>query len=166
MGRVVLSRMLETIRSWFSGGATAAEDESTRTGSVEGAAAALMIEAATLDGTFDDSERAVILRVLRERFDVSEADAEALLSEGRRAADDSTQIYDVIRVIRDALDAEERVKVIEVLWEVAYADGEVHDYEANLVRRVAGLLYVPDRDSGAARKRVLDRLEGRAAGQS
>jgi len=44
------------------------------------------------------------------------------------------------------------------LWEVAYADGEVHDYEANLVRRVAGLLYVQDRDSGRARKRVLKRL--------
>jgi uncharacterized tellurite resistance protein B-like protein len=41
-----------------------------------------------------------------------------------------------------------------MLWEVAYADGNVDDYEANLVRRVAGLLYVPDRDSGAARKRV------------
>jgi len=43
-------------------------------------------------------------------------------------------------------------------WEVAYADGELHDFEANLLRRLAGLLYIEDRDSGMARKRVLDRL--------
>jgi uncharacterized tellurite resistance protein B-like protein len=45
-----------------------------------------------------------------------------------------------------------------MLWEVAYADGVVHPYESNLVRRVAGLLYVTDHDSGAARKRVVERL--------
>jgi uncharacterized tellurite resistance protein B-like protein len=48
--------------------------------------------------------------------------------------------------------------VIEMLWEVAYADGRLHDYEASLLRRVTGLLYVSDRDSGEARKRVLARL--------
>ena len=53
---------------------------------------------------------------------------------------------------------EERVKIIEMLWEVAYADGVVHHYEANLIRRINGLLYVSDRDSGAARKRVAARL--------
>ena len=47
---------------------------------------------------------------------------------------------------------------MEMLWEVAYADGELHDYEASLIRRVTGLLHVSDRDSGAARKRALDRL--------
>ena len=45
-----------------------------------------------------------------------------------------------------------------MLWEVVYADGELHDYEASLLRRIAGLLYVPDRESGEARKRVLARL--------
>jgi uncharacterized tellurite resistance protein B-like protein len=82
------------------------------------------------------------------------ADAEALIQEGRGAVDESTELYGMIRVVRDHLAPEERIRIIEMLWEVAYADGSVDDYEANLVRRVAGLLYVPDRDSGAARKRV------------
>ena len=45
-----------------------------------------------------------------------------------------------------------------MLWEVVYADGIAHAYEANLLRRIGGLLYAPDRDQGAARKRVLARL--------
>jgi uncharacterized tellurite resistance protein B-like protein len=50
------------------------------------------------------------------------------------------------------------VDLIEMVWEVAYADGELHDYEANLLRRLGGLLYVSDRERGEARKRVLARL--------
>ncbi len=47
------------------------------------------------------------------------------------------------------------------MWEVVYADGVLDDYEANLLRRVAGLIYVPDRQSGEARQRVINRLEYR-----
>ena len=58
----------------------------------------------------------------------------------------------------DFFEPEERIALIEMLWEVAYADGELHDYEASLIRRITGLLYVSDRDSGEARKRVRARL--------
>ncbi len=61
-------------------------------------------------------------------------------------------------MINESFAPAERVTVIEMLWEVAYADGILHDYEANLVRRVGGLLFVPDHDTGEARKRVLARL--------
>ena len=49
--------------------------------------------------------------------------------------------------------------MIEMLWEVAYADGILHDFEANLIRRATGLLHVSDRESGVARKRVLEQLD-------
>ena len=120
------------------------------------AAASLMVLAARLDGTFDEVERKTIRATLRRHFQMSVPEAEALIEEGGGAVDESTELYGVIRVIRDHLAPEERIRIIEMLWEVAYADGDVDDYEANLVRRVAGLLYVPDRDSGAARKRVED----------
>ena len=55
--------------------------------------------------------------------------------------------------------------MIEMLWDVACADGVIHDFEANLVRRVAGLIHVSDRDSGAARKRALARMGGSGAAQ-
>jgi uncharacterized tellurite resistance protein B-like protein len=118
------------------------------------AAASLMVLAARMDGTFDEVERETIRATLQRHFQMRAAEAEALIEEGHGAVDESTELYGIIRVVRDHLDPEERIRIIEMLWEVAYADGGVDDYEANLVRRVAGLLYVPDRDSGAARKRV------------
>jgi uncharacterized tellurite resistance protein B-like protein len=62
------------------------------------------------------------------------------------------------RTIKDGYSPEDRVEIIEMLWEVAYADGVLHDYEANLLRRVGGLIYVSDQDRGDARKRVLTRM--------
>ena len=51
-----------------------------------------------------------------------------------------------------------RIDLMEMLWEVCYADGVLHDFEAQLMRRMAGLMFVDDRDSGAARKRALEKL--------
>ncbi len=125
---------------------------------VEAAAVALLVEAAVMDGAFDDAERRVIVGLLRERFGIDAAGADELIAAGQRAVENSSQLYAFTRVIKDNFDAEQRVRMIEMLWEVAYADGELHDFEASLVRRVAGLIHVPDRDNGAARKRVLARL--------
>ena len=122
------------------------------------AAAALMVEAARLDGRFEAGERQRIGDLLRTRFHLSDAEADDLLMEGERASDESVEWQGFTRAIKDGFDQGERIALIEMLWEVVYADGELHDYEASLLRRVAGLLYVPDRDSGEARKRVMDRL--------
>ena len=65
--------------------------------------------------------------------------------------------------VKAALDENQRIEMIEMLWEVVYADQALHDFEANLMRRLAGLLHVPDRASGEARKRVLQRLGSGAA---
>jgi uncharacterized tellurite resistance protein B-like protein len=121
-------------------------------------AAVLLALTARLDGTFDDQERQAIRRVLGDRFALGAEGAEALVEEADRAAGAATDFYSIIREINGRLAPEERVAVIEMLWEVAYADGLLHDHESNLVRRAAGLLYVSDRDSGDARKRVLARL--------
>lgn len=122
------------------------------------AAAALMVEAAQLDADFDADERQRIATLLETRFQLAPRDAEALLAEAEQAADASVEWHGFTRALKDGFDHEERIQLIEMLWEVAYADGTLHDYEASLLRRVAGLLYVPDRESGEARKRVLTRL--------
>jgi uncharacterized tellurite resistance protein B-like protein len=122
------------------------------------AAAALMVEAARLDDRFEVKERERILGLLENRFNMSAGDAEALLAEAERESERSVEWQGFTRQLRDGFDYEERVALVEMLWEVAYADGELHDYEASLLRRVTGLLYVSDRDSGEARKRVQGRL--------
>ena len=122
------------------------------------AAAALMVEAARLDGSFSDVERDRIRRLLVERFALTPWIAGELLARAERTATESVAWQGFTRAIKDALPPEERIGVLEMLWEVVYADGRLHDYEASLLRRVAGLLYVSDRDSGEARLRVLARL--------
>ncbi len=128
------------------------------------AAAALLVEAAKLDGAFDEAERAQIAGLLKDRFGMAGEDIEALIE----AADEETEraggLYGFTKEVRLNFDHEERISMIEMLWEVAYADGSLHDFESNMLRRVAGLLYVTDRESGEARKRVLGRLSGEAGG--
>jgi uncharacterized tellurite resistance protein B-like protein len=126
---------------------------------IPAAAAALLIEAAVLDGDFDAAERGTIARLLGERFELPADQVEALIEEGERAVNAAVELYGVTRVLKDGLDHEQRLELMEMLWQVVYADGVVHDYEANLVRRVAGLLYVPDKEVGLARKIALQRLD-------
>ena len=122
------------------------------------AAAALLVEAASMDSDFGAAERATIGGLLQSRFGLSGAEADELLAEAEEAASESVQWQGFTSAVKDGFAPEERVQVIEMLWEVVYADGQLHDYEASLLRRITGLLYVPDRDSGEARKRVLARL--------
>jgi uncharacterized tellurite resistance protein B-like protein len=122
------------------------------------AAAALMVEAARLDSSFDDAERGRMRALLAARFGLSRAEAEDLVEEAAAAQASSADFFRFTHAVKEAFSHAERIEMIELLWEVAYADGVLHDHEASLLRRVAGLLYVDGRESGEARRRVLDRL--------
>ena len=122
------------------------------------AAAALLVETAEMDAGFDERERAKILELVRVRFALSETESESLVELAHERVAQSSQIYGFTRTVKDHFADEERIELMEMLWEVAYADGELQDHEASLMRRIAGLIYVSDRDSGSARKRALGRL--------
>lgn len=122
------------------------------------AAAALLVEAALMDESFDDAERATIERLLTARFDLSAGEVSALVEEAKVQVTESSQLFGFTRVIADSYDNDQRVELVEMLWQVAYADGELHDFEASLMRRLAGLLHVSDYDNGRARQAALDRL--------
>jgi uncharacterized tellurite resistance protein B-like protein len=120
------------------------------------AVAALLVEAAWRDDVFEPVERDAIERVLAERFDISAEEAGALL---QTASDNrSNQLFGFTNKIVKAMGEADRIKVIEMLWEVAYADGVLDADEDALIRRVAGLMFVSDQDRGFARRRVRERL--------
>jgi uncharacterized tellurite resistance protein B-like protein len=123
------------------------------------ASAALLMEAACMDGHADASEIATVTALLGDHFDLSADEASELVDNGREVLTNSVELYGFTRTIKNSFNHEDRVRMIEMLWKVAYADGILHDFEANLVRRICGLIYVPDRASGDARKRVLERLD-------
>lgn len=147
--------MIDKIKALILGGGGDDAEPATPEDDLTVAAVALLIEAAVMDGEFDDAERATIAGLLEDRFGLDKAEVAEVIRLGSEAVENSVQLFGFTRVVKQGFDFEERIRMIEMLWEVAYADGELHDFEANLVRRIAGLIHVTDRDSGAAKKRVL-----------
>jgi uncharacterized tellurite resistance protein B-like protein len=122
------------------------------------AAAALLVEAASIDQDFDETERGRILAFAEDRLGLTGDEAETLLTAAETAAGQATQLHGFTSQIRNRFSYEERLQLVETLWEVVYADGRADEYESQLMRRIGGLIYVTDRDRGLARKRVLARI--------
>jgi len=149
--------MIARLKALFLGPSSggSADDEALE---LPRAAAALMALTARLDGHVEAVETATIRRVVERNFHLSPEATAELMVEADRVAGEATDLFSLTEEINSHLEPEKRVSVIEMLWEVAFADGELSDFEANLLRRAAGLLYVSDRDNGEARKRALERL--------
>jgi uncharacterized tellurite resistance protein B-like protein len=123
------------------------------------ALAAILVEAAHADGSYDDEEAVRIARVLATRYGLSTAEAEALRAEGEAAQAEAVDLVRFTRAVKDAVAHEERIGVIEAVWEVVYADGVREMHESALVRKLCGLLHIEDREAGLARQRVAARSE-------
>jgi uncharacterized tellurite resistance protein B-like protein len=128
------------------------------------AVAALLVEAARMDDDFDPAERAAIRAVLARRFALDAGSVDRLIASAEGAAERSSALYRFTRVVAERFDPAARVGMIEMLWEVAYADGVLDPDEDALIRRIAGLIFVEDHERGAARRRVLARLGHAAQG--
>ena len=122
------------------------------------AVAALLIETARVDHTLGEAERRLIGRLLERRFGLSPDQARALEQAAESRAERSAQLFGFARTINERLPRERRTELIEMLWEVAYADGVLDPLEDSLLRRIGGLIDVSDRERGEARLRVLTRL--------
>jgi uncharacterized tellurite resistance protein B-like protein len=148
--------MIERLFVWLKEGG---QDLSRGEDELQLAVAALLLEAAiVVDGQFDENERDTIQRILERRFGLSPADAQELLAAAKRRVEGSAQLFRFTSTINNRLARERRVELIEMLWQVAYADGVLDPLEDSLLRRVAGLIDVSDRDRGDAKRRVLRQL--------
>ena len=122
------------------------------------ALAALLVEAANADGDYDADERSRITRILATRYQISEPEAAALRAEGEAAQSSAVDLVRFTRAVKDSVPHDERVAVLEAVWEVIYADGVREMHENALIRKLCGLLHIEDRDAGLARQRVAARL--------
>jgi len=127
------------------------------------AAAALLAEAARLDGRVSATERAAMRRVLSRRFGLDDAAAAELARDGEAAAAASTQLFEFTSVINRDWPVDQRAGLFEMIYEVIYADDALHDLEASLMRQLGELIYLPDRERNEARQRVLQRLRSAPA---
>lgn len=143
--------MLDRLKDLFTA------ESPRRRSSLQLAAAALLAEAARLDGRVSPRERAAMRRVLADRFALEPADAERLVSDAEAAAADSTQLFEFTRIVNRDWPVNERADLFEMIYEVIYADDALHDLEASLMRQLGELIYLPDRERNEARQRVLQR---------
>jgi uncharacterized tellurite resistance protein B-like protein len=158
--------MINRLLDFLSGRAAPAASESREES--QHAVAALLIEAARMDDNFDAAERATIGRLLAEKFNLAPQEVDDLVKAAERTVENSTQYFPFTRRINASLGADERADVIEMLWKVAYSDGTLDPHEDMLLRRIAGLIHVSDRDRGLARKRALEELgaSGESSGEA
>ncbi len=117
----------------------------------------LMIEAAYTDGQIDTIELNKIKSSLINVFNEDSQDVELVLKEAINNKNNSKSLHHYTSFINKNFDENKKLLLIEALWEIVLSDGEVHDFESNLIRRLAGLLYISDVNSGNARKRALDK---------
>ncbi|MGI3168091.1 TerB family tellurite resistance protein [Pseudooceanicola sp. C21-150M6] len=118
------------------------------------ALSALLVRVARSDGHYDSAERETIRAIVTRRYSLDAAAAGTLLAEAELMESEAPDTVRFTRAIKDAVPYEDRLGVIESLWEVVLADGARDPEEDALLRMAASLLGVTDQDSNAARLKV------------
>ena len=116
--------------------------------------AGLMIEAANTDGVITQEELNKISNSLINIFKENPKVVEESLTNAFENKDNSRSLYYYTSKLNKSYSNEKKIKLIEVLWEIILADNEIHDFETNLIRRLAGLLYISDVECGNAKIRA------------
>jgi len=127
-----------------------AETENTEIDILSG----LMIEAANTDGEVTQEELNKISHSLINVFKEDPKAVEVSLTKAFENKDNSRSLYYYTSKLNKSYSNENKIKLIEVLWEIILADNEIHDFETNLIRRLAGLLYISDVECGNAKIRA------------
>ncbi|MFZ1093852.1 MAG: TerB family tellurite resistance protein [Xanthobacteraceae bacterium] len=118
------------------------------------AAAALLVHAAEIDGNISDVERTTLHQVIKRHFDLDETQTNTLLAEATQAEHEAVDLYHFTRLLNRALDEDGRRRMVEMMWEIVYADGRVTEFESNLIWRAADLLGISSRERIELGRRV------------
>jgi uncharacterized tellurite resistance protein B-like protein len=118
------------------------------------AAAALLVHTATIDGNVADVEREKLHALLKQRFNLDDNAADELAAEATAAEQQAIDLYQFTTRLNRSLDEKGRARVVEMMWQIVYADGKVTEFEDNLVWRAADLLGISRHERIALRERV------------
>ena len=118
------------------------------------AAAALLLHVAGIDGDISDAERDKIHAVIKQHFKLDDAAADELIAEATAAEQQSVDLYRFTAGLNRSLDEEGRARIVEMMWQIVFADGRMTEFEDNLIWRAADLLGVSQNERIALRERV------------
>jgi len=119
----------------------------------------LMVEAANIDGQVDQLEISKISNLLINNFLEEPTSVEVELKKCLNELGNNKSLHSFTSQINKLFSNNKKILLLETLWEIILEDGKLHDFESNLLRRLSGLLYISDVDSGNAKKKALLKLE-------
>ena len=122
--------------------------------------ASLLVEVIKSDDKFDDRERAKLFDVLSEKLEIRDDELQNFAELAKQKSDESTSLYEFTREINDKYEYDEKVKLIEDLWRIAYSDGQLDKYEDYVIRKIADLIYVSHSDFIKSKQKIKNSSDG------
>ena len=119
----------------------------------------LLLEACQIDGETDEVEIEYINKLLINKFHFTESESKENINQAISNSEERVEIFSQIKIILNEMDHKERIDVIEMMWGVILSDGVVDDFEANLMRRMNGLLYISGIESAEAKERAMNQTK-------
>jgi uncharacterized tellurite resistance protein B-like protein len=146
--------MLRTLNEFFSSLSIASNDTPAPQHTLQLATAVLMIEVMRADAESTDAERATVMRILRERLQLSDSEVRQLSALGQQTVQQASDLYQFTSLLNHELGRAEKIRIVEYMWQVAYADRHISAHENHLMRRMTSLLHISQTDYIAAKMRA------------
>lgn len=149
--------MLQALREFVD--SLSRDDQDRRSGEddVRLAAAALLVHCMAVDGAAGGAEEAKLRAVLQHDYGLGSGELQSLIEEAKAADREAVDLYRFTSVLKSNLDRQGRIEIVKSLWDMVYADGTVHEFEDNLVWRVAELLGIERQARLKIKAEVADR---------
>jgi len=152
--------MISTIRQFFEKNIKSSPDASEKLSehSLQLATAALLIEMMRADAEISEEEKTAVTKIIRSKFSLSDSEIDALIKLAEEEIFKATGYFEFTSLINRGFSYEDKLHVVEHLWEVAFSDMSLDKHEEYMVRKIAGLIYVSHKDFINAKLRVKKRL--------
>jgi uncharacterized tellurite resistance protein B-like protein len=150
----MFERMISFLRDLPAAGSKVAREDDPRV-----AAAALMYHVMDADGDRQDVEWERVKQLLSQSYGISGAELDRLVKAGEQADNEAIDLYAFTSVLKRSLDDQARKDFIGMMWEIVYADGELHEMEDNTIWRIAELIGVESRDRVEAKRKAAQKAQ-------
>ena len=148
--------MLDVIKRFFSKATTDSEDPGKSDDhDIKVATCALLVEMARIDESFTEKETETILDILKNTYGVSADHAEALMAEAEKELVESVDLWQFARLINENYSREEKIGIIETLWQVVFVDGKMDKYEDYLMHKMVKLLRLSHKELIDAKLKII-----------
>lgn len=149
--------MIDLLRKLIGNGGSRSSGEGRKdeTRDIRIAACVLLLEMAGIDGEFDNAEREGILRILRDEYSLSDEDARDFAEAARKELEESIDLWRFTNAINEHYTEDEKIRVMELVWRIVYADGKLDRHEDYLIHKMANLLRLSHKQLIETKLRVL-----------